>query len=1292
MPSRLPRPLQHGQSACQCRAVTPRWRNYVRANVARAQYCRIRIVNLPPFLDSRLAAFSAITLDPDSSLAEKIDHLLALGRSAFAMDVGILAQVADGKGTISQISQAQATYAPGFVFSLDCQHAPLVEWHEQPRFVIDGLAAQLGVPVLIDKQIWGVLCFLGKAAGPASFVEHELQFLRLMAQWIGSKIEREQKEAELLKLAEWQKAIFDGANLSIIATATDGTILSFNRAAERMLGYRADEIVGKHSPQILHDPQEVIVRAAELSRELATTIEPGFAVFIVKPRSGIAEEREWTYIRKDGSRLPVLLSVTALHDPLGKVCGYLGIAADLSERKTLDSATAQAKANELAQALIQAVPDGIVGLDAEAPHRVRFLNPRSEALLGISQADAIGRPLAGIVGISAAAAGNWSLSEWLRQAGNQPLLAEVAPAGGSASFPAELSVSHVPGHTGAPLDVLTLQDISARRAAESALRESEQRWKFALEGAGDGVWDWNLESGQMLFSRRYTEMLGYAEDVTWHSLEDWKAQVDDQEMQVAMQAMEAYLDGRQPAYHAEYRMRCQDGSWKWILSRGMVVSRAADGRPLRMIGTHTDISKRKQADSELQESEARFRSIFESANAGIAFADAQGCVKMVNQNFAGLLGYSSEELLNKSFGEFTHPEDVPGEIGLLQEIVAGTRDGYRIEKRYFSKSGALLWVDLTVNAIRNEQGKLINLVGLVTDITDRKYGEESLNLLAKVFTTSGEGIVITDAESQIIAVNDAFTRLTGYRENEVRGKNPKILSAGRTPRHVFEEMWAALASKGSWEGEMWDRRKTGEPYQKWLSINAVRDKHGKVTNYIGSFTDITERKTSEERMLYLAHHDALTQLPNRLSLQERLEQAINVARRSQNSLALLLIDLDRFKAINDTLGHHIGDQLLIEVANRLTASVRETDIVARFGGDEFIVVLTGIEAPADAAQVADKIVQTVSAPYYISGNDLRTSPSIGICLYPDDALEIGDLIKSGDVAMYHAKAKGRGNYQFFTDELNQAVMRRQSIEGDLRTALEQKQFVLHYQPQVDLRNGRLVGVEALIRWQHPVNGLMPPVSFIPIAEESGLIIPLGDWVLGEACRQLKQWRDEGIDDIRMSVNLSASQFLDKGLPDRIHGILTEIGLPASCLDLEVTESMSMHSPDEAAEMMGKLAAAGMTLSIDDFGTGYSSLTYLKNFPIHSLKIDRSFVKDIETDTNDAEICDVTVLLAHKLGMEVVAEGVETEAQLTYLISIGCEKYQGYYLSRPLPAAQAKSFIENHRPRSEVGQVDLWNNT
>ena len=571
----------------------------------------------------------------------------------------------------------------------------------------------------------------------------------------------------------------------------------------------------------------------------------------------------------------------------------------------------------------------------------------------------------------------------------------------------------------------------------------------------------------------------------------------------------------------------------------------------------------------------------------------------------------------------------------------------------------------------------------------QEQANASLALLARVFSNSSEAIIITNADNRIIAANPAFTELTGYEEKEAVGRNPSFLSAGTSSRETYQKMWTEITTKGAWQGELWDRRKGGEPYPKWLSIAVVRDNSGQVSNYIGAFVDISERKASEERIRHLALHDALTSLPNRFSLNEQLTQTLAFAHRNGKQLALMMIDLDRFKYINDTLGHQTGDKLLVQVAQRLIQSVRSSDIVARLGGDEFVVVLAGIDSPADAAHVADKIATAVAAPYQIDDIALRTSPSIGICIYPDDATESGDLLKKADMAMYHAKSKGRNNYQFFTDDMHLAAVTRMAMENDLRTGIEQRQFVLHYQPQLDLRTGRLVGVEALVRWRHPARGLVPPMDFIPIAEETGLILPLGHWVMAEACRQLQEWRTKGIAHIRMSVNLSASQFLDKELPGRIRSILAETGLAAGYLDLEVTESMSMAAPSETIAMMQALTADGLSLAIDDFGTGYSSLAYLKLFPIGTLKIDRSFVKDIETDPNDADICDVTVLLAHKLGLDVVAEGVETEAQLKYLLSIGCEKIQGYLISKPLPAAEAEDFIRNRPPMARLGTVDLW---
>jgi diguanylate cyclase (GGDEF)-like protein/PAS domain S-box-containing protein len=555
--------------------------------------------------------------------------------------------------------------------------------------------------------------------------------------------------------------------------------------------------------------------------------------------------------------------------------------------------------------------------------------------------------------------------------------------------------------------------------------------------------------------------------------------------------------------------------------------------------------------------------------------------------------------------------------------------------------------------------------------------EQRLQLLAKVFEHSGEAILVTDAENRIVSVNRAFTRMTGYAQDEVLGQNPRILSAGRAPPEEFRAMWQAIREQGGWQGEIWDRRKDGSCYPKLLTISTLRDERGQVTHHIGSFTDISERKAAEQQIRHLAHHDALTGLPNRFNLHHRLEQALAAARRDCQQLAVMFIDLDHFKNINDTLGHPAGDVLLMQVAGQLRACVRESDVVARLGGDEFVVVMTDI---ADAAvlavpAMARKIGRQLSVPYRIAGQELHVTPSIGIALFPADGGDVDTLMKNADTAMYHAKAQGRHNFQFFTSALNEAAAERLQMEGALRQAIERHEFVLHFQPQVSRAGDRVSGVEALVRWQHPQLGLVPPDKFIPLAEETGLIEPLGDWVLDEACRQLRSLRDQGLGDLRMAVNLSGHQLRQGNLATRLQWLAKAYGFQPGDLELEITESITMETPEVTVALLRQFRALGVELAIDDFGTGYSSLSRLKLLPIQRIKLDRSFVRDIETDPNDAAICRATIALAHSLGLELVAEGVETAAQLQYLQALGCDHIQGYYFSRPLPAEELVAYLQ-----------------
>ncbi len=676
----------------------------------------------------------------------------------------------------------------------------------------------------------------------------------------------------------------------------------------------------------------------------------------------------------------------------------------------------------------------------------------------------------------------------------------------------------------------------------------------------------------------------------------------------------------------------------------------------------------------LHESRGQMETLINALPDPVWLKDAEGTFLACNRAFGRMLGAPAEDIVGKTDYDFISAELADFFRQKDREAIAAHGPQVNEEWLHHAERGQPVFLETIKTALPGADGDPIGVLGIGRDMTERKRVEDNLHLMSRVFFNSGEAILISDRDNRILAVNREFTRLTGYTQEDVVGCDPGLLSSGATPPEVYQEMWAALEQTDHWQGELWDRRKTGEPYPKRLSISVVRDGDGKIANYIGCFEDITNRKAAEEHIRYLALHDALTGLPNRFSLYERIDQGMAFARRFNQSMAVMLIDLDRFKAINDRLGHSGGDQLLIQVAKRLLQAVRDSDIVARLGGDEFVVVLSGIESRFDAGEIAGKIVDQLSAPYFIAGHEVRTSPSVGICFYPEDASETSDLIKNADVAMYQAKAAGRGNYQLYTERMRHVVAQRVTVEKELELALEKGQFVLHYQPQIDLRQGRAVGVEALVRWQHPGRGQVRPDDFIRLAEETGLIVPLGRWVLEEACRQLRCWHDAGLTDLHMAVNLSAVQFQEANLIDWVRQALEHSALPPASLHLEITESMAMGNPEQNIVVMKALADIGVKLALDDFGTGYSSLAYLKLFPIDIIKIDRSFVKDIESDENDVAICEMTMLLAHKLGMQVVAEGVETEAQLQFLSRIGCQLVQGYLYSQPLPAGAATAFL------------------
>lgn len=690
----------------------------------------------------------------------------------------------------------------------------------------------------------------------------------------------------------------------------------------------------------------------------------------------------------------------------------------------------------------------------------------------------------------------------------------------------------------------------------------------------------------------------------------------------------------------------------------------ADGRLVAVVETLRDMTQRVTAEN-------RLRAMFDRSPDPVWIIEGGRFVEC-NDAAVKLLRYENkQELLDTHPSQLSPPVQPDGEDSYTKAErmmqLAMEAGMHRFEWVHTRADATTFTAEVTLS--------LIELVGRQAiycawrDISDRKNAEEAVRLYARAFENSGEAILVTDRHKRIVTLNRAFTRLTGYTLAEVQGEYPTILTSPRTLPATFQAMWASLKASGYWQGELWDRRRDGSDYPCWGAVSAIcNEGSGEPTYYVASFSDVSERKAAEARIDHLAHHDNLTGLYNRYSLESRLAQSLLEAKRERRSVAVIFIDLDRFKVINDTLGHHAGDQLLCDVGRRLVKCVRESDVVARLGGDEFIVVLTRLAGEKDAALVAANLLRTLGSPYELAGKVVHSTPSIGISLYPHDGADPETLLKHADAAMYHAKERGRNNFQFSNAAMMAVASERMELESDLRGALIARQYELHYQPQVCAVTERVVGVEALIRWRHPRRGLLFPVSFIPIAEETGAIEAIGHWVMDEACRQLAEWRTHGIDGLRMAINLSSRQLRSPDLVDRVRATLRQYGLGDGDLELEITESAAMADPARAIDQLKALRELGVSLAIDDFGTGYSSLAYLKLLPIQILKLDRGFVRDLETDENDAAISAATVALAHSLGLKVVAEGVETEGQSRFLRAHKCDVLQGYRYGRPAPAS------------------------
>jgi diguanylate cyclase (GGDEF)-like protein/PAS domain S-box-containing protein len=832
-----------------------------------------------------------------------------------------------------------------------------------------------------------------------------------------------------------------------------------------------------------------------------------------------------------------------------------------------------------------------------------------------------------------------------------------------------------------------LTDITERKALEHDLVEAEYRWKFAVEGTGDGVWDVNVQTEKAIYSKRWMEMAGYTEDDIEPNSQAWSTRIHPDDITQVKAAGKAYLNGLTDQYVTEYRFLCKDGKYKWMLSRGMIVSRDEHGKPLRVIGTQIDITERKNAQlllqatrEELELSHYQFKDLYEFAPTGYMTIGLHGLITQLNWRAASIFGLERRLILNQRMTQFIDEDD----RARWSRMFADLKDSLPGEELSFdlklsTNNQAERYVNL--NCIRMDDEDAESMLRITfEDITQLRKSEAELRIAAIAFE-SQDGLMITDEDNRILKVNKAFSKLTGYSLEELQGKTPLVFNSGVHEQAFYAEMWHALNQHGEWKGEIWNRRKNGEIFPVSLTISAVKSDIGIVTNYVAAYADMTKIKEATNEIKMLSNFDTLTSLPNRRLLSDRLAVAMDEFKKTSNQSALLYIDLDHFKALNDSLDYGFGDMLLKQAADRLIACVKENDMVARFGGDEFVVLISDLnkvskKAKASADEMAKKMMDVLGLSYRLNGQDYYLTVSVGVTIINHKG-SADELIKEAEIAMYQAKESGRNALVFFNEQMQSKITKRISLERELRNAISNHEFQLYYQPQLN-DAGYVLGVEALIRWHRPQFGLVPPQEFIPVAEESGLIVEIGNWILDQSCLQLKEWQQHlHTQSLTVAINVSAKQFHSADFFNQVKSAVDRHGIDPMLLKLELTESVLLNSFEEAIACMQALAKIGVLFSLDDFGTGYSSLQYLKKLPLYQLKIDQSFVHDIVSDHQDRLIVRTIIAMAESLYLNVIAEGVETQEQQQLLLTEGCKQFQGYLFARPLPIEALETFLRTN---------------
>lgn len=830
--------------------------------------------------------------------------------------------------------------------------------------------------------------------------------------------------------------------------------------------------------------------------------------------------------------------------------------------------------------------------------------------------------------------------------------------------------------------IATFIDITERKKAEETAQLAAQYARSLIEASLDPLVTISAD-GKITDVNRATELVT---GVDRNNLigSDFSSYFTDPE-----QARTGYQKVFSQGFVTDYPLAIRHASGKITeVLYNATVYRDTQGKVLGVFAAARDMTEHSRIEARLADSESRLRTIIENEPECIKLVDAEG--HLLQMNPAGLKMIEAdnpEQVLGGSVFNIIAPEYRQAYIEMHKHVLTG--EAKQMEYEIVGLKGGRSWLETHAVPMQEADGSIVHLA-VTRDINERKEAERQLRIAAAVFE-SQEGMEVTNAKKQILRVNKAFTDITGYTAEEVIGKNPRLLHSGRHDRDFYNAMWRSIITTGAWEGEIWNRRKNGEIYPDYVTITAVKDQKGVVTHYVGTHMDITQRKAAAEEIERLAFYDPLTKLPNRRLLQDRLKTALATSHRSGRKGALLFIDLDNFKTLNDTLGHDMGDLLLQQVAERLSSCVRACDTVARQGGDEFVVMLQDLskqasEATAQAQNIGNKLLAALNQPYQLAGRDYISTPSIGATLFNGHKQTPDELLKRADIAMYQAKTSGRNTLRFFDPQMQGIVSARFSLEEDLHRAFDNRQFQLYYQLQVDSAH-RPLGAEALIRWLHPEHGLVPPDEFIPLAEDTGLILPIGQWVLETACAQLKAWQQQPImQNLTLSINVSARQLFHIDFAAQVQAVIQANAINPMLLKLELTESVLMKNIKEAIAIINILGEIGVQFSLDDFGTGYSSLQHIKKLPLNQLKIDQSFMRNIADNSGDQAIVRTIIAMAQSLNLNVLAEGVESEAQRQFLLNNGCINYQGYLFGRPAPIAQFEEMLKMKLSSSDEDRI------